>query len=346
MEKHPDHCLNCQQPLEEHATFCSACGQKTDAHLLTVKELLSNFWNSLFNLDNTFFTTMKYIWAPWKLTRFYVTGRRKSFLNPMRLFIITLLFHFGYLVSLTNSIDNKTTRSLREYSELERSKMFKTYLALKDKTIIKDDLCGFTDSLEQKLFKDIVTPEKDTFFVENIFNIDKFPITRNDAIELNIDSLYKKYDITSFSDKFMVKQMIKLNLDRAGMIKYGIGNAAWGVLFVIIGLAGLFKILYYRKKIHYVSHLVLLMNIHSFLFLFVTLSILVYRQFPDSESVDGMLAICLSVFLPLYFFICLRKYYGQGFFKTLIKFLISGMTYVVIGSLVIMMVSLGSLIFF
>ncbi|MBP6448673.1 MAG: hypothetical protein KA341_17855, partial [Saprospiraceae bacterium] len=131
-----------------------------------------------------------------------------------------------------------------------------------------------------------------------------------------------------------------------GMIKYGIGNAAWGVLFVIIGLAGLFKILYYRKKIHYVSHLVLLMNIHSFLFLFVTLSILVYRQFPDSESVDGMLAICLSVFLPLYFFICLRKYYGQGFFKTLIKFLISGMTYVVIGSLVIMMVSLGSLIFF
>jgi hypothetical protein len=346
MEKHPDHCLNCQQQLEEHDVFCCVCGQKTDAHLLTVKELLSTFWNSLFNLDNTFFTTMKYIWAPWKLTRFYVTGKRKSFLNPMRLFIITLLFHFGYLVSLTSSIDNKTTRSLREYSELERSKMFKTYLELKDKTIIKDDLCGFTDSLEHQLFRDIVTPEKDTFFVENLFNIEKYPITRNDAIELNIDSLYRKYKITSFTDKFMVKQMIKLNLDRAGMIKYGIGNAAWGVLFVIIGLAGLFKILYYRKKIHYVSHLVLLMNIHSFLFIVVTLSIIATRQISNHDAADGTLALILSLFLPVYFFISLRKYYGQGFFKTLVKFFISGLAYMIIGSLVILMVSIGSLIFF
>jgi Protein of unknown function (DUF3667) len=346
MEKHPDHCLNCQHPLEEHDVFCSACGQKTDAHLLTVKELLSTFWNSLFNLDNTFFSTIKYIWAPWKLTWFYVSGKRKSFLNPMRLFIITLLFHFGYLVSLTSSIDNKTTRSLREYSELERSKMFKTYLALKDKTIIRDDLCGFTDSLEHQLFRDIVTPDKDTFFVENIFNIDKFPITRSDAIELKIDSLYKKYNITSFTDKFMVKQMIKLNLDRAGMIKYGIGNAAWGVLFVIIGLAGLFKILYYRQKIHYVSHLVLLMNIHSFLFLVVTFAVIASRQMLDIDTANGLLGLFLAIFLPVYFFISLRKYYGQRFFKTLIKFIISGLAYMLIGSLVILLVSIGSLVFF
>jgi len=313
---------------------------------LTVKELLSNFWNSLFNLDNTLFATIRYIWAPWKLTQFYIEGKRKSFLNPMRLFIITLLFHFGYLVSLTSSIDNKTTRSLREYSELERSKMFKTYLSIKDKTKIKDDLCPFTDSLELILFEDIVTPEKDTFFVENLFNIEKYPITRNDAIELSMDSLYRKYKITSFIDKFMVKQMIKLNLDRAGMIKYGIGNAAWGVLWVIIGLAGLFKLLYYRKKIHYVSHLVLLMNIHSFLFILVTFSIIATRQISNHDTGNSMLALILLISLPLYFFISLRKYYGQGFFKTIIKFFISGMAYILIGSLVILMVSLGSLIFF
>ena len=346
MEKHPDHCLNCQHPLTEHETFCSKCGQKADAHLLTVKELLSNFWNSLFNLDNTLFATIRYIWAPWKLTQFYIEGKRKSFLNPMRLFIITLLFHFGYLVSLTSSIDNKTTRSLREYSELERSKMFKSYLSVKDKINIKDDLCPFTDSLELILFKDIVTPEKDTFFVENLFNIEKYPITRNDAIELSMDSLYRKYKITSFIDKFMVKQMIKLNLDRAGMIKYGIGNAAWGVLFVIIGLAGLFKLLYYRKKIHYVSHLVLLMNIHSFLFIIVTFSIIATRQISNHDAGNSMLALFLAIFLPVYFFISLRKFYGQGFSKTLVKFFICGMTYILIGSLVIMMVSIASLIFF
>ena len=72
-------CLNCGLRLGEDDLFCSNCGQKVDAHLLTIKELLNNFWSTLLNLDNTVFSTLRYLWRPWKLTEFYVKGKRKSF---------------------------------------------------------------------------------------------------------------------------------------------------------------------------------------------------------------------------------------------------------------------------
>ena len=32
-------------------------------------------------------------------TEFYIEGRKKSFLNPIRVFLVTMLFHLGMLVS-------------------------------------------------------------------------------------------------------------------------------------------------------------------------------------------------------------------------------------------------------
>lgn len=338
-------CLNCGHLYQEKDNYCVSCGQKTDSHVLSVSELLSSFWNSLFNLDNTVFKTLKYVWAPWKLTSFYVEGKRKSFLNPMRLFLITLLFHFGYIVSVTD-INNNSTRSNEDYKQLERSTIFKKYLDIKKQMPADKSIMVFADSLEKNIFTDTRIPEKDTFNIGNVFNMKQYPITVKDAIELPIDTVYRKYHISSFIDKIMVKQMIRLNLDRAGMIKYAIGNAAWGVLVVIGFLALFFKLLYMRKKLHYVEHLVFLMNVHSFCFIFNTIILFLLYNTGIQENYEGFAAAAFTVFSPTFLFVSMKMNYKQGLVKTLVKFMLTAVFYLIAGLSIILLVSLGSLLFF
>ncbi|MBL0027215.1 MAG: DUF3667 domain-containing protein [Saprospiraceae bacterium] len=337
-------CKNCSNNLLKEQIYYPVCGQKTDAHVLSVKELVSNFWSSVFNFDNTLFKTIKQIWAPWKLTKFYVEGKRKSFLNPMRLFIFMLLFHFGFLVSLTH-IDNIQTRSFNEYTELERSKLYEKFLLFNEKSTPNGPVKAYSDSIQSKLFTKIRTPDKDTFYLGNL-NLTKYPITRKDAIEIPTDSIYSKYNITSFFDKIIVKQMIRMSLDRAGTLKYAIGNAAWGLVVAVILMGLLFKLLYIRKRRPYVEHLVFWMNVHSFCFLLVTLIVFFTMNVISSDDPGGILAAGLGITLPIVLYISMLKYYKQGKLKTFVKFFITSGFYLMVGVFVVLIVSLISLVFF
>lgn len=338
-------CRNCGHSLRPDDRFCPKCGQDVFTKLMSFGELLGNFFASIFNLDNTFFKTIKYLWAPWKLTQWYNTGRRKSFFNPMRLFLITLLFHFGYLVSVSN-IDEKRATNQEDYTKLEKSRIYEKYLDVKNKTFGFNQSNSFADSLEQILFKDVAIPDCDTFVIENIIQLSDYPITRQDALEMPIDSIFAKYKVTDFFDKLKVKQMIRLNKDRIGMIKYAIGNAAWGVVVAILLLALFLKLLYIRRKIHYVSHLVFLLNIHSLFFILNTIAIFSFFKIPGDGIKELLLTLFITIVLPLYFFIAIKLNYRQGFFRTLFKFILISSFYFIFIFLFVLLVSLGSLIFF
>ncbi len=345
MEKHPDHCLNCQHLLEEQDIFCSACGQKADAHLLTVKELLSNFWNSVFNIDNTLISTLKYIWRPWKLTQFYVNGERRSYLNPMRLFIITLLFHFGIILSAIH-IDNDTTMTNRMITEYERSKIFGAYLDLKNKMPLDKNALVFADSIEHSIFEKTMVVEKDTFNSLKIFGM-QYPFVKKDILELPLDSVYLKYKIENFSEKLIVQQYIRIIKDQAGTTNYLIGNFAWGILLLIIALAGFMKIIYYRQKLHFVEHLVFLMNVHSLCFIVNSVLILIFVKLWDNTSLsNGEMNASVFIFPFVMFLVSLYLYYKQGIFKTLFKFSLIGIIYTFLISIFIILVSIVSLLIY
>jgi len=339
-------CLNCSLYLKEDDNFCPNCGQKTDAHLLTVTELLSNFWNSLFNLDNTVFSTLKYIWKPWKLTEFYVKGKRKTYLNPMRIFLITLLLHFGMLLN-TVDIDNDKTLTNELYRDYERSKIKGEYLDIKTKLSLDGSACVLSDSIENVLFDKTLLVEQDTQ-LEFRFGIGKrYPFTKKDVLELPVDSVYRKYHINTFSERLIVGQYFKIMKDQAGVGNYVIGNFAWGVLLVIIALAGFMKLLYYRKKLHYVEHLVLLMNVHSICFLINAVLLFICLKFDDFETKYESFTNTILIGVPLMtMFLSLFYYYKQGFFKTLLKYIILGIMYMLFFAIFIVIVSLISLLIF
>ena len=81
-------------------------------------------------------------------------------------------------------------------------------------------------------------------------------------------------------------------------------------------LALLLKLLYFRRNRYYVEHLFFSFHFHAFVFLLGTLLILLQNVLSG-----GLIAIlALSIFV--YLFMAMKKVYGQGFFKTFLKFIL------------------------
>ena len=137
-----------------------------------------------------------------------------------------------------------------------------------------------------------------------------------------------------------------MNLDRAGTLKYALGNAAWGLLVTVVLIGFLFKLIYFRKKLPYVEHLVFWMNVHSFSFIVVTIVLFFIFKITDDEGLINSIIIGLSIFLPSFVFLSMLKYYNQSKIKTFVKFLITALFYSMMGVIVMVVVSLMSLIFF
>lgn len=321
-------CLNCNTTLSEEDKYCKACGQKTDAHLLTLGELFANLWSSLTNLDNSAFKTLKHIWAPWQLTKFYVEGKKKSFLNPVRIFLITLVLHFGVLISSFDLSNNSITKEL--YTNYEKNKMYKQYKSIKEHTDTITHL-PLLLQIDTILFKDGELSLNDT--ITNFhFNNTPFKLKGEDIIEMSIDTIYQKYGYTTFIDKLVAKQLVKSFKDPDGTIKYVLGNLIWAILLTILILAGFYKLIYFRKKLPYVEHLIFLLNVHSLAFIANSLLLLFSQKAFDVSAETTKVNLSASFFLipTIIFVISLYKYYKQSFIKTSIKAALTAFVYAII----------------
>ena len=91
-------CLNCN-PTGAHR-FCPHCGQENTVTRITFHHLFTHFFQDLTHYDNKFWKTIIYLlFKPASVTKAYTSGKRLSFLPPMRLYIFTSFVTF-LLISL------------------------------------------------------------------------------------------------------------------------------------------------------------------------------------------------------------------------------------------------------
>ena len=88
----PAHCLNCGTSIT--GKYCRNCGQASDVHVLSLREVAGDVTHSLLHLDSRVWQTLKLlILRPGELTREFIAGRHQKYLPPFRLYLaISILF--------------------------------------------------------------------------------------------------------------------------------------------------------------------------------------------------------------------------------------------------------------
>jgi hypothetical protein len=119
-------CLNCNTDLA--GRYCHVCGQENLEPKETVWHLVTHFFNDITHFDGKFFETVKLLLRkPGFLSAQYVTGRRASFLNPIRMYVFTSAIFFIILFSLRGPKElvniNEGPGGKRGLVELERTKL-------------------------------------------------------------------------------------------------------------------------------------------------------------------------------------------------------------------------------
>jgi hypothetical protein len=98
------------------------------------------------------------------------------------------------------------------------------------------------------------------------------------------------------------------------------------VIFCLLPVfAVLLKLLYIGKGRYYTEHLVLALHNHSFIFIALLTSNLI-ETLPASFIRDT-LEFIVSLWLPVYLLLSLKVTYLQGWFITICKFLLLGLSY-------------------
>ena len=111
-----------------------------------------------------------------------------------------------------------------------------------------------------------------------------------------------------------------------------ISNVPYMVLCCIPLFAFVLKILYLRKRVFYIDHLVYALHIHTFAYLAIMLIVLATLGL--NRAVPGVLAAWIVGLLWTIFavqiFLSIRCVYQQGWFVTVFKFFVGGFIYLIV----------------
>ncbi len=322
-------CLNCHAPLHYGDTYCSNCGQKDIPVLISTKLLVADLFSNVFAWDNRFFRSVRELCRPASLTILFFNGKRKDFIPPARLYLFSVLLHLAVISYFSiGSFFNISDKDRNSGKELVR---------LKDQMNI---MLALQDSMHQDSLK---TPRSNLFIehsftaLETRFNQLNDTVTFNyfddtpilsfslyDLESLPIDSLTAQIDNQSWWIRLFGSQFAKAYRNPKMLGSFIVARLSW-MMFLIPPFVGLILTgLYYRKKMYYVEHLVFALHYHVAAYLIISIGIIV-NYFVDSSWTNLSALVVLG-----YIFLALKKYYGQGWLKTTLKYFALHIAYVII----------------
>jgi hypothetical protein len=91
------------------------------------------------------------------------------------------------------------------------------------------------------------------------------------------------------------------------------------MMFVLLPVfASVMKLIYWRRKRFYVEHFVFALHVHAFVFLTFAVSLV-----SPYDEVDAV----AMVWVMLYIYLAMKRFYAQGWFRTGVKYVLLGTLY-------------------
>ncbi|HSI69738.1 MAG TPA: DUF3667 domain-containing protein [Gillisia sp.] len=333
-------CLNCGHPLDRSEKYCSNCGQLNSTKKLAFDDFFNEFFAGVFAYDSRTRRTFKaLLFYPGTISRDYIQGKRMRYANPFRFYLSASIIFF-IIWNLTSGFDgfnvDNDVRDSRELSPEElqelRSNLEKVP-ALKDSPINVDTLLARQQKPEPTTYKDkyISQQELDSM---NFFNsvssrlilYDKFyreteiirPGIALDSLE-HAPTAYNRWLYTKATDynDFRKNPEVFLN--------YFINKLPFIIFFFLPLFALFIWLLYIRRPFNYMEHLIFTFHVQTTFFIVIGISLILDYIF-STDLVSGLMMLTFLFYL----YKAMRKFYGQGRFKTLVKFILLNVIFLIL----------------
>ena len=207
-------CLNCRHVVENK--FCPNCGQENSDTRKTFHHLFIHFFEDLTHYENAFWKTIKnLLFKPATLTKEYLSGKRLSYLAPVRLYIFISFISFFVISLFPDKILN--LNKIKEQNKQEKSEK---------KVLIKNDNFSFSYSTENNN-KDLITTkavDHNPYNYDSIKKVEdaKIPLTKEEQeIKRILETAKISQSTKDTLAKILNEKIAKKKADEKDFLNFG-----------------------------------------------------------------------------------------------------------------------------
>ncbi|SNZ00772.1 DUF3667 domain-containing protein [Flagellimonas pacifica] len=372
-------CLNCSHPLDISDKYCPNCSQANSTKKLTLKDFFDEFFSNLINYDSKLLKTLYALLVkPGTITKDYINGKRIAYTNPFR-FLLSLAFIYILLFTYDNNLYNLDDLGLEDKIEKTGplSYGFNDEEASKDSTNIKEqteEVLNQLDSLNnlekipipgiqsidslQTIIGQGIQKEasKDSFMLANprkyLENIQAkntgglgermeffFTFLQKDSIKTFEEAKEKYGANTSWRNRITFngsKSSLKAIAQPGTYLNNTIAKLPLVIFFFLPIFTIFIWMVYIRKKYTYTDHLIFSFHNQSLLFILLILSLVIDAIFNTASM--GIFFLIFSFYL----YKSMRRFYGQGRVKTIVKYLFLNTMFAFLAMFAIILLFTGS----
>jgi hypothetical protein len=316
-------CLNCRYVVDQK--FCPNCGQENTDTRKTFHHLFIHFFEDLTHYENAFWRTIRnLLFKPAALTKEYLSGKRLSYLAPVRLYIFISFITFLIIALFPNN-----------ESDLIHFDKKKSTTSSKN-----DSLKKATDTisdLDQLLTRQNDSIKYNVGFVDNEDNYLKLgykSVQELDSIQQHAPKSKRLSDFSYWVNRKF--QVVKDNNPKGELLekfKESFTHNFSKVLFIYMPIFAFFLWLFHgKKRWYYFDHGIFTLHYFSFLLLISLILFLSNKLFSLFDSslisfISGIFNFAAFCWMIYYFFPAHHRFYGEtrfiSFIKTMILFFIN-----------------------
>ncbi|MGE5399064.1 MAG: DUF3667 domain-containing protein [Bacteroidota bacterium] len=275
-----ENCLNCGYQFKDADNYCPDCGQQNHSLKVPFKHLILEVLEGTIHLDTKIFQTFKgLLLHPGFLTREFNTGKRATYVPPVRIYVFVSFIFFMLASMLPGNVSTSSSVKETEKKGIEKKehKQKSTGVSL---FAVNDEV---PEGMSQKQYDSLVAMGKK--------NNSKFG---NFVME-------KSLEIKDEEGKKEFKHKLMKN------ISY--------LMFILMPLFALIVFLFHLKKGHYYyEFLIYSIHLHSFLFLLFSVFILLSKIWGS-----GYLFLIMLLISTYYLIVSMKNSFPQDTSAAVLK---------------------------
>lgn len=319
-------CLNCGHEVPER--FCTHCGQENTEPHETFGHLASHFFQDITHYDSKAWVTIRdLLFKPGLLTKLYMSGKRQSFVNPVRMYIF-ISFVFFLVMALVQKhhdpyeIEKPGNETIKEAYNKSLNQRYER----KRDSLNRPEVEIMSANERANVMLDVQLAD----IARQTLGDPETAIARFDSLQQSLprDQRYSSLHGRGYKLYLYLNAKYGDNLGRAIVDKFE--HNLPKLMFLLLPLFAVFlKWVYSRKKWFYADHAIFTIHFHTFLFILGAVTFLLnYWLHTEWFTLLAMLASAV------YFVLALKNVYGQSlgksFFKALLVFVAYGLSIILV----------------